>query len=268
MLSRTVPGVFWWYWSLRQRLMLLAAVLLPVLGFFAFRVLLGDGAAGSASSASEEVEGLTATPAPKSELLVIADDDMRSAARIFPKTFGDFGEGSIQTKNMVFPGMNFDEYSVYLFFHSVSEDAEAADTTVTTSTTPTDDAVATSSSVPSELIGTTIETAREGLRWHFTERGAAVRAIESRNGVELFVAGLEGSRGYQGTLRFQAVPGGVVVRGVIKEIPANEVNDIIAESQATAPGAGGPAEGVVPPPTGADGSAVEPSSTTVPVTGP
>lgn len=262
--------------------MLLAAVLLPIGGFFAFRVLFDDGSPSASPSATDQAVTLPPAAAPKSELLVLANDDARSAARVFPKTFGEFGEGSVQTNNMVFPGMDFDEYSVYLFFRSVSESDAATDsTTITTpdaSTTASTDAPAStvpqdgapSTSVPAALVGTTVETAREGLRWHFTERGAVARAVESRDGSELFVAGLEGSRGYQGTLRFQAVPGGVVVRGVIKEIPANEVNDIIAESQAaTAEGpAAGTTEGLVPPPAGSEESSGEIPATTVPVTAP
>lgn len=248
--------------------MLLAAVLLPLGGFFAFRALFDDGAGNTASSTAEQVEALPEASAPKSELLVLADDDTRSAASAFPKTFGDFGEGSVQTRNMVFPGMNFDEYSLYLFYPSVSETDVPTD--AQTPADPQEEGAAPATSVPAALVGTTIETAREGLRWHFTERDGVARAIESREGVELFVAGMEGSRGYQGVLRFQEVPGGVVVRGVVKEIPANEVDDLIAESQAQSAGAeipaDGPTDGVAP--ADSEDSSGEVTATTLPVTAP
>ena len=249
--------MFWWYWSLRQRLMLLAAVLLPIGGFFAFRVLFDD-VARTESSVSVE-DALPEPPAPKSELFVLADDDARSAARVFQRTFKAFGEGASPVDNIVFPGMAFDEYSVYLFYSDV---VGTDDSTATIAPqAPVEDNESTSVpsvSAPSASMATTVETVLEGLRWHFTEREGVTRIIESREGVELFVTGLEGSRGYRGTLRFQAVPGGVVVRGVVKELPANEVNDIVADSQT-------PASGVAPVPVGsAESSVPEIPATTLP----
>lgn len=223
--------MFWWYWSLRQRLMLLFAVLVPVAGFFAFRVLLSTESTSSPGTTVPHSGSSTLPEASssKSQILVLADSDARSAARVFPDAFGSFGEGSVQTKNMVFPGMATDEYSVYLFFRTIATDSPVVEGGESTSTT------APAASVPLTPEDTTAQTVLESLKWRFTERGAAVRAIESRAGTELFVAGLEGSRGYQTTLRFQEVPGGVVVRGLVKEIPANEVNDLAADAE-SAPG--------------------------------
>ena len=266
--------MFWWYWSARQRLLLLAAVLLPVVGFFAFRTLLGDGgSAADRPAVTAPVDEAYEAAAPQSEMLILASDDSRSAASVFPVAFGDFGEGSVQTKNMVFPGQAFDEYSVYLFFRSVSP-GDVALPSVTTvvgatvpSTLPVSEDVAEESTEEPVLLGTTVETIRDGLRWHFTELGGIARNVEARSGVELFVAGLESGRGYQGTLRFQAVPGGVVVRGLVVEVPANEIADLIEESQEPSgsdpAGAAEPTEGDAPA-TG-EGPAVPPTTdTTVP----
>jgi len=254
--------VFWWYWSVRQRLMLLAAVLLPVVGFFSFHALLGGSSPETSTTVEQQQQDLPVADAPEPESLVLSSDDSRSAASAFPKTFGEFGAGAIQTRNMIFPGMRYDEYSVYLFFRTVSEsDAQIPVAAPVTTLAPEDaqDVSSPETSVPASFVGTTVETTREALRWHFTERGGVARPIESRAGVELFVIGLEGSRGFQGTLRFQEVSGGVVVRGVVKEIPANEANDAIAETQA-------PASGVAPAPIGQDGTSSEGVSSTVPVT--
>jgi hypothetical protein len=267
--------VFWWYWSVRKRLLLLSAVLFPVVGFFAFKAVLGDGGSSTTqSTVATPVGGSLEVVVLQSDLLVLTSDDSRSAASVFPATFGDFGEGSVQTKNMVLPGQAFDEYSVYLFFGSLSPE----DVVLPPVTTPVGGIGATT--VPVVVEGpavevveetfseTTVETVRERLGGHFRERGGIVRNAESPSGpAELFVAGLESGRGYQGTLRFFAVPRGVVVRGLVVEVPANEIADMIAESQAPlvseTAGAAEPTEGDAPA-TG-EGPVVPPTTdTTVP----
>lgn len=235
--------------------MLLAAVLLPIGGFFVFRVIFEDVSRPEPSVSIEDA--LPKPPSPKSELFTLAEDNARSAASVFPRTFNTFGDGASPVNNVVFPGMAFDEYSVYLFYR-VAEVIDPSTTTIPPQA-PMEENGSTSvpgDGVPVTIQGVTVETVFEGLRWHFTEREGAVRVIESRDGVQLFVAGLEDSRGYRGTLRFQAVPDGVVVRGVIKEIPANEVNDIVAESRLPAPG-------LAPAPAG---SAESPTPETPPTT--
>lgn len=241
--------------------MLLVAVLLPIGGFFAFRVLFDDVSRPEPSAPVENA--MPESPPPKSELFVLAEDNARSAAGVFPLAFNTFGDGASPVNNIVFPGMAFDAYSVYLFYPATAVTDDSIATIAPQAPVEDNESMSVpGDGVPATIQGVTVKDVLEGLRWHFVQREGVVRVIESRDGVELFVAGIEGSRGYRGTLRFQVVPSGVVVRGVIKEIPANEVNDIVAESQT-------PGSGVVPDPAGsAESPTPEIATTTVPTDNP
>jgi len=265
--------VFWWYWSSRQRLMLLLAVLSPLVAFFVFRtVLSGDAASPAPAPASSlpvatasSVDGDDAVPGEQADtagVLVLAEDDSRSAASRFPATFGDFGMGVVATHNLVFPGQSSEAYSLYLFYDAAVGAAEPSEAvtppggSVPVTAAPREPAP--SGSDPGDLLG----QVREKLRWHFNELGAVVTDVRTRSETEMMVVGLESNRGFRATLRFLEVPSGVVVTGLVSEIAANEASDAIEESKVAREGTVG--EGGTPPTAvPADG----PAATTIPSAG-
>lgn len=236
--SGTVLRVFWWYWSVRRRLLALAVVLLPLLVFGASRLLVtsSDGP----QVAPPTTEEIPTDAASVSDLLVFVDDDSRSASSVFPLSFSNFGDGVTQATNVVLPGLQPDEYAFYVFVEAVPAGARAsadpaAPASSETAEDPTGEDAATTSIPSASPTETTAETVIVFFRDRFKALGASVQETTSRTGVELVVIGVESNRGYRTTLRFREVPGGVVVTGGVREIAANEAADAIGEAAPTVP---------------------------------
>lgn len=231
--------MFWWYWSPRRRLLLLAAVVFPVVSLLAFRILFAaDPSPRDVPAAADAPAGAPADPletaaaSPVEGVLVLAGDESQSAANEFPETFGDFGDGAVDTRNLVFPGQPADAFSLYLYYSDVPGNAPTTDIDGSSPavTTTTQQRPGSTESDPGTLLG----RVREELRWRFVAFGAVVSDVVTRSGTEMLVVGTESGRGFRATLRFLEVPSGVVVTGLVVEIPANEAADAVESAKAEA----------------------------------
>lgn len=259
--------MFWWYWSVRRRLLVLAVVVAPLLVFVGLRAFSGGGEESpsaevtSSVTANDPVSGSTSGSGQIVDAAALAlevrDDESRSAASVFPVAFGEFPSEVVQTRNLVFPGMAPDEYSFYVFVGYGTPGESGAAPAATDASTTT---VATT--VPPATTGSAAEDVLDRLTAHFRGVGALAEERESRTGTQLEVTGIEAGRGYRTTLNFLEVPGGVVVRGVVLRVPANEVADLL---EAAAPVAGAPAAAETGEGSDGDSAGDEPAAaTTVP----
>jgi hypothetical protein len=246
--------VFWWYWSLRRRLLSLVVLLVPVLVFFGFRLLGGSeeapeasgpvvstpvssGTKGTEGAAPSEGSGASAVSV---DVLQIRSDASRAASSRFPEAFGAFSEGVSVVDNLVLPGIAADEYSFYAVFLAIDGPPPGAASSASPSST-----VPVTTTVPGPVLGpdaTPEEKVRGVLLGHFSGLGAIVREIETVDGVELSIAGLEKNRGYRALLQFAEVSGKVVVYGKVSEVAPNEIADML-EAEQTGPVTPEPAPG-------------------------
>lgn len=261
-----MSGVFWWYWSLRRRLLLLLAVVLPVVAFFGLRAV-GDSGSSSRDAASvpssipgqaagDDVSGagVSSSADLADDMLVLRSDDARSASSRFPGAFASFPESVRVAANLVLPGVADDEYSFYALFLIVEgavptggqQGATGASTTVpsTTIASPVTSVPVMDTDAPplERVLGT--------VRSHFYDLGAIIREVDTTEGVELSVAGLDKGRGYRTVLRFLEVPQGVVFYGKVAELAPNEINDMKEAEEAAS----------IRPPVGTSGGTAIPST--------
>jgi len=241
--------VFWWYWSLRRRLLLLAVVALPVVAFFGLRAVGGSGgtsrdAVPVPSSIPDQAAGdgvsgpgVSSSAALADDMLVLRSDDARSASSRFPGAFSSFPESVQVATNLVLPGVADDEYSFYALFlvvdGAVPTGGQEGNLGASTTVPPTT-VVSPVTSVPvMDPDAPPLERVLGTVRSHFYDLDAIVREIDTIGGVELSVAGLDAGRGYRTVLRFLEVPQGVVFYGKVAELAPNEINDM-KEAEAAA----------------------------------
>jgi len=221
-----MAGVFWWYWSFRRRVTVAGLVLLPVVGLLGFRllaVLSGDDTVALPAETSVPAEGATpettdSTTAPQtaSSDVLLLSSAANVASDVLPLNFRAF-DGQAVAEDLVLPGAGSSEFSYHGFFPAAPGAA-------------------------GRPAASEVSAVADLLAERFRALGGSAVVTTRDDGFDLRVAGVEGGRGFQTTIKVFPVRSGVVVQGNVKLISATAARRLIN----AAPASAGPYAGLAP----------------------